>query len=56
MNYSVFVNDQLFKTVTTSDGYNYVEIVKEVMAAKDAGGLDGFGLDNGLAIRVEQQQ
>jgi hypothetical protein len=55
MNYSIFVNNQLFKTVTTSDGYNYVDIVKEVIAAKDRGELAAFGVDTEMAIRVEQQ-
>lgn len=55
MNYSIFVNDQLYKTVSTDNGYNYVEIVKDVVAAKDRGELAAFGVDSGLAIRVVQQ-
>ena len=55
MNYSIFVNDQLYKTVSTEDGYNYVEIVNEVVAARDRGDLADFNVDAGLSIRIEKQ-
>lgn len=53
MNYNIYVNDQLFKTISTDDGYEYTEIVREIMQAKENNQLGDIG--PGLSIRIEQQ-
>ncbi len=55
MNYNIFINNQLYKTVDSSNGYNYVEIIRDIQRARDAGELGAFDLSSGLAVRVEQQ-
>jgi hypothetical protein len=55
MEYNIFINNQLYKTVDSSDGYNYVEIIRDIQRARDAGELGAFDLSSGLAVRVEQQ-
>ena len=55
MNYNIYINNQLYKTVTTSDGYNYVEVIKDLQRAKDANELSAFNVNNGMSVRVEQQ-
>jgi hypothetical protein len=55
MEYKIYVNNQLYKTVTTSNGYNYVEIIQDLQRAKDAGELNSFNIGAGLSVRVEQQ-
>jgi hypothetical protein len=55
MDYKIYINDQLYKTVTTSDGYNYVEIMQDIQRDKDAGELNAFGINAGMSVKVEQQ-
>jgi len=55
MDYNIYINNQLYKTVSGGNGYNYVEIIQDIQRARDAGELSLFNLDSGLAVRVEQQ-
>lgn len=55
MDYNIYINNQIYKTVSGGNGYNYVEIIRDIQRARDAGELSSFNLDSGLAVRVEQQ-
>lgn len=55
MDYDIFINNQLYKTVAGGNGYNYVEIIRDIQRARDAGELGSFDLSSGLAVRVEQR-
>lgn len=55
MQYQILINDQLYKTITTDNGYNYVEIVKEISQKNADGNLEGFNVEGGLSIKVVQQ-
>jgi len=55
MKFNIFINDKLYKTVTTDgDSYNPMTIWPQIEADKDSGLLSTFNVSEKLSIRVEK--
>jgi len=55
MQVNIFINNKLFKTVTVEgDSYSPSKFWPEINAAKEAGELSEYNVENGLQIRVEK--
>jgi hypothetical protein len=57
MQVKIYINNKLYKTVPVSgDNYNPSQFWPDIDAAKQAGELKDYNVDNGLQIRIEKVQ
>ena len=55
MQLKIFINDVLYKTVTVpGEMYNPATFWPQIEADKEAGLLANFGINEGMAIRIEK--
>lgn len=55
MKFDIYINNQLYKSVDGTNGYNYVTIMQEIEAKRAAGELAAFGIESGLAVKIQPQ-
>ena len=56
MIYDIFVNDKLYKTVETEDGYDYKKIMSDLAMDREAGKLDDFIVDGKFSVQITARQ
>ena len=57
MKLNVYINDQFYKAVEVAgDSYNPNFIYPQIVADKEAGLLDAFGIEDHLSIRIEKAE
>ena len=57
MKLNVYINDQFYKAVEVAgDSYNPNFIYPQIVADKEAGLLEAFGIEDHLSIRIEKAE
>lgn len=55
MKFDVYINNQLYKTIDGTNGYNYVTIMQEIEQKRQAGELAAFNPAPSLSVRIQPQ-
>ena len=51
MNYEIYIDNKLYKTITTAGGYSINEISAELHKDEADGKLTGFDLSKGFSVK-----
>jgi len=52
MQYQILINDQLYKTVTSTNGYSFTEILRDLGRERASGALSAFGVDTRMKVEI----